>query len=68
MVRRQSLRLRLSLQLDRPVSKFDGELHVLAAVLLADFLGLLLHEGGEGIEVAGDIFSRLFLASGYRVS
>src|SRR5580658_10740063 len=56
------LRLRLGLQLDVPVVEFDGEFDVLAAVLLADFLSLLLHEAVEGVEVAGDIFSRLLFS------
>ena len=44
-----------------PVGKFDGELYIFAVVLLADLRGLFLHEGIEGIEVAGNILSRLFL-------
>jgi hypothetical protein len=45
------------------VGEFDGEFDVLAVVLLADLFRLFLHKGREGIEVAGDILSRFFLAA-----
>ncbi len=54
-----SLRFRLSLQLHMAVGDFDGEFHVLAAVLFADLFGLFVHESAKGIEGAGDIFSGL---------
>src|ERR1039458_6089170 len=58
-----ALRFRLGLQLDTPFGEFDGKFHILAVKLLADLRGLLLHEGGEGIEVAGNTFSRFLFGS-----
>ena len=47
------------LQLDVAIREFDGKFDVLAAVLFTNFPGLFLDEGGKGIEIARDIFSRL---------
>src|SRR5277367_4356185 len=55
------------LELDLSVGEFHGEFHALAGILLANLFGLLLYEGGEGIEIAGDIFSRLLFRGYQRV-
>ena len=43
------------------VGEFDGVFDVFALVLLADLFGFFLDEGGEGIDVAGDVFAGFFL-------
>ena len=43
------------------VGEFDGVFDVLAVILLADLFGFFLDEGGEGIEVAGDVLPGFFL-------
>ena len=50
-----------SFEFDVAVGEFHGVFNVLAVILLANLLGLFLHEGGERVEVTGDIFARLFL-------
>ena len=45
---------------------FDRIHHRLALVFFADFGGLFLDEGSEGIEAAGNFFSRLLLGCAQR--
>src|ERR1700731_3797829 len=56
-LKRNSLRPRLGLQLHVPAIEFHGKFHIFTAVLLADFCGFFLDEGGKRIEAAGNIFS-----------
>src|ERR1700693_4411806 len=61
------LAFRFCLQLDLTVLHFDRVLDRLAAVLFADLLGLLLHEGRKTVEVAGDSFPGFLLGLGKRL-
>ena len=63
----QRLGLRFCLQLDLTVLHFDRVFDRLAAVLFADLLGLLLHEGRKTVEVAGDSFPGFLLGLGKRL-
>ena len=60
-VQLDSLSLGFGFEFDVAVGEFHGVFDVLAVILLANLLGFFLHERGERVEVAGDIFSRLLL-------
>ena len=49
------------------VLRLDRVFHGLAAVLLADLVGFLLHEGREALDVAGDRLAGFFLCFGERL-
>src|SRR5579859_1707771 len=50
-----------SFQFNVAFGDFNGIFDIVAVVLLADLLGLLLHEGGKGIDVSGDVLPSLLL-------
>src|SRR5579872_794962 len=58
---RAELALGFRFQFNVAFSDFNGIFDVVAVVLLADLLGLFLDEGGEGINVPGDVLSGLLL-------
>src|SRR6266853_1527294 len=60
----QRLSLRFCLQFYLAVLHLDRVFDRFAAVLFADLIGFLLHEGRKTVEVAGDGFSRFLLGFG----
>ena len=60
----QRLSFRFGLQFHLAVLHFDCIFDRFAAILLADLLGLFLHERGKTVEIAGDGFSRFLLGFG----
>src|SRR5579864_3119950 len=59
---RSWLGFRFGFEFDVAVGEFDGVFHTLALVLLANLLGLLLDERGEGVNPSGDVLAGLFLS------
>src|SRR5437773_10124556 len=57
----------LALKPNTPVLHVYGILHVVAAVLLTELVGLFLHERGKGVQVAGNRFPGLFLGLDQRL-
>ena len=68
-VRRRGRRLDFRLRFELHLSTFglDRVHHRIAALLLANLAGLFLDERREGIEIAGNLFSRLLLGFAQRL-